>query len=49
MDFGFSPEQEMLRSTARKFLDNECPSTFVRKMMEDPAGTTPDLWRKLAE
>ena len=49
MDFGFSQEQEMLRATARKFLENECPSTFVRKMMDDPAGVTPDFWQKLAE
>ena len=49
MDFGFNQEQEMLRATARKFLENECPSTFVRKMMDDPAGVTPDFWQKLAE
>ena len=49
MDFGFSQEQEMLRATARKFLENECPSTFVRKMMDDPAGVTADFWQKLAE
>ncbi|MBI4608632.1 MAG: acyl-CoA dehydrogenase family protein [Candidatus Rokubacteria bacterium] len=49
MDFGFSEEQEMLRATARKFLENECPSTFVRRMLDDPTGTTPELWQKLAE
>jgi len=49
MDFGFSQEQEMLRATARKFLENECPSAFVRKMLDDPAGTTPDIWQKFAE
>ena len=49
MDFGFSPEQEMLRATARKFFENECPSTFVRAMMETPAGTTGAFWTKLAE
>ena len=49
MDFGFSQEQEMLRSTARKFFENECPSPFVRRMMDDPSGTTPELWQKLAE
>src|SRR3989304_5172482 len=37
MDFGFNQEQEMLRATARKFFENECPSTFVRKMMDGPA------------
>ncbi len=49
MDFGFSQEQEMLRATARKFLENECASTFVRARMEEPAGVTDDFWAKLAE
>ncbi len=49
MDFGFSEEQELLRSTARKFFENECPSSFVRQRMEEPAGTTDEFWAKLAE
>ena len=49
MDFGFSQEQEMLRATARKFLENECPSAFVRARMEEPAGVTDEFWTKLAE
>jgi len=49
MDFGFSQEQEMLRATARKFFENECPSTFVRERMQEPAGVTDDFWAKLAE
>src|SRR5260370_16726200 len=49
MDFGFSQEQDLLRSTARKFLENECTSTFVRARMEEPAGVTDDFWMKLAE
>src|SRR5438128_3911484 len=49
MDFGFSPEQEMLRATARKFLENECTSAFVRARMEEPAGVTDAFWGKLAE
>jgi len=49
MDFGFSPEQEMLRATARKFLENECTSGFVRARMEEPAGVTNEFWAKLAE
>src|SRR5262245_14864688 len=49
MDFGFSQEQELLRSTARKFLENECTSGFVRARMEEPAGVTDDFWAKLAE
>ncbi|PYM06768.1 MAG: acyl-CoA dehydrogenase [Candidatus Rokuibacteriota bacterium] len=49
MDFGFSEEQELLRSTARKFFEKECTSEFVRKMMATPEGTTPEFWAKLAE
>src|SRR4029450_4066367 len=49
MDFGFSQEQELLRATARKFLENECTSGFVRARMEEPAGVTDDFWGKLAE
>ncbi len=49
MDFGFSEEQELLRSTARKFFENECASELVRTMMATPEGTTPEFWAKLAE
>jgi alkylation response protein AidB-like acyl-CoA dehydrogenase len=49
MNFGFSEEQELLRSTARKFFENECPSTVVRTLMETPEGMTPALWSKLVE
>ena len=49
MNFGFNEEQELLRSTARKFFENECPSTVVRGLMETPEGMTPALWTKLAE
>ncbi len=49
MDFGFSEEQELLRATARKFLENECTSAWVRQRMEEPAGITDEFWAKLAE
>jgi alkylation response protein AidB-like acyl-CoA dehydrogenase len=49
MNFGFSDEQDLLRTTARKFLENECTSTIVRQRMEEPAGTTDEFWAKLAE
>ena len=34
MDIGFTEEQELLRDTARNFLDGECPAKLVRRMME---------------
>lgn len=49
MDIGFSEEQEMLRAAARKFLDDECPTTFVRRRMETEAACTPEFWAQLAE
>jgi alkylation response protein AidB-like acyl-CoA dehydrogenase len=49
MNFGFNDEQELLRSTARKFFENECPSETVRRLMDSPEGMTPALWGKLAE
>jgi alkylation response protein AidB-like acyl-CoA dehydrogenase len=49
MDFGFNADQEMLRATARKFLENECSSEFVRARMAEDRGFTPEFWTKLAE
>jgi alkylation response protein AidB-like acyl-CoA dehydrogenase len=49
MNFGFNDEQELLRSTARKFFENECGSDTVRRLMETPEGISPALWTKIAE
>ena len=48
MDIGFTEEQELLRETARKFLDSECDSQFVRQRMAEPAAVTDKFWRQLA-
>jgi alkylation response protein AidB-like acyl-CoA dehydrogenase len=49
MDIGFSEEQELLRDTARKFLDGECTTKFVRDMMATEAAVTDEFWLQLAE
>jgi alkylation response protein AidB-like acyl-CoA dehydrogenase len=49
MDFGFSDEQDMLRQTAQAFLEEHCPTTFVRQMMEDDKGYSTALWKEMAE
>ena len=49
MDFNLSEEQEMLRKSAREFLEIECPKTFVREMEQDEKGYSPELWKKMAE
>lgn len=49
MDFGFSEEQEMLRTLARDFLTTECPKAKVRELLEDEKGYDPEMWRNMAE
>jgi alkylation response protein AidB-like acyl-CoA dehydrogenase len=49
MDFGFSEEQEMLRQSARQFLETECAMTYVRKMMDDDTGYSAAQWKKMAD
>jgi alkylation response protein AidB-like acyl-CoA dehydrogenase len=49
MDFGLSEEQRMLKNTARRFFEKECPKAMVREMAKDERGYSPQLWQKMAE
>jgi alkylation response protein AidB-like acyl-CoA dehydrogenase len=49
MEFGFSEQQNMLRASARQFLERECPADVVRRLIDDLLGYSPDLWQKMAE
>lgn len=49
MDLGLNEEQEMLRESARDFLQKECPKQLVRRLDESDEGYSPELWRKMAE
>ncbi len=49
MDLGLTEDQEMLRSMAREFIEQETPRTFVRDMEEDDRGFTADMWQKIAQ
>src|SRR5438067_10717140 len=49
MDFTFSPEQDALREAVRGLLATEAPSAYVRRMIDDEAGVSPELWSKLAD
>ena len=49
MDIGFTEEEELLRETARRFLESECDARFVRQRMAEPAAITEEFWRKLAD
>ncbi len=49
MDLGFDESQQMLKNSAREFLEQECPTSLVRAMEEDERGYTPELWQKIAD
>ena len=48
MEFGLTEEQEMLKTSAREFLEKECNRNHIRTMMEDEIGYSPELWKKMA-
>ncbi len=49
MHFDFTEEQRLFRDASRKFLEAECPTTFVRTMMDDEKALDPAFYKKLAE
>ncbi len=50
MNFDFSDDQKFLKSEARKFLDANCPTSRVRKVLDDGAKAYDEaLWRQVAE
>jgi 3-oxocholest-4-en-26-oyl-CoA dehydrogenase beta subunit len=49
MDFGFSEQQVMLRTTAREFLAREYPKTRIRAVYKEETGYDPRVWRDMAQ
>ena len=49
MDFGLSEEQELLQTTVRQFLANECPPTRCARSSRATEDRSLALWRGLAE
>ncbi|HEX5377662.1 MAG TPA: acyl-CoA dehydrogenase family protein [Phenylobacterium sp.] len=49
MNFDFSDDQKFLKGEARKFLDANCPTSRVRKVLDDDAqGYDAELWKAVA-
>ena len=48
MDLGLSEEQEMLKTSARDFLQKECPKKLVKQLDESDEGYSPELWQRIA-
>lgn len=49
MDFGLSSDQVLFQSTLRRFLEEQCPTTRVRTIMETETAHDPALWQGLAQ
>jgi alkylation response protein AidB-like acyl-CoA dehydrogenase len=52
MDFGFTPEQDELRSQARRFLDQQLPLDRILAWSADPAAQASldrGLWKRMAD
>jgi alkylation response protein AidB-like acyl-CoA dehydrogenase len=47
LQFNFTDEQEELRRTVRRFLEDTSPPGEVRRLMETDAGFDPSVWEKL--
>jgi alkylation response protein AidB-like acyl-CoA dehydrogenase len=48
VNFAFSEEQEELRRSVRRFLEDKSPSTEVRRLMETTDGYDPKVWSQMA-
>src|SRR6202046_2907605 len=48
MNFAFSEEQEELRRSVRRFLQEKSPSTEVRRLMETTDGFDQAVWDQMA-
>ena len=49
MDLGLNETQQMLKSSAREFLAQECPPSLVREVEEDERGYSPKLWQQIVD
>ncbi|MEZ5170911.1 MAG: acyl-CoA dehydrogenase family protein [Acidimicrobiia bacterium] len=49
MNFAFSDEQEELRQTVRRFLEDKSPSAEVRRLMETDEGYDEAVWKQMAQ
>ena len=49
MDFSFSADQQLLRNSARAFLDEHCKPAHVRTLWDEPRGESDALWKEMAQ
>ncbi len=49
MDFSFSPDQQLLKNSARAFLDEHMKPATVRLLWDDPRGESDTVWKEMAQ
>ena len=49
MDFAFTPDQMLLKNSARAFLDEHCKPATVRLTWDDPRGESEAMWKEMAQ
>jgi alkylation response protein AidB-like acyl-CoA dehydrogenase len=49
VNFAFSEEQEELRRSVRRFLEDKSPEVEVRRLMDTTDGYDPAVWKQMAE
>ena len=49
MNFAFSEEQEELRQTVRRFLEDKSPESEVRRLMETTEGYDEAVWKQMGQ
>ncbi|MFH1951029.1 MAG: acyl-CoA dehydrogenase family protein [Pseudomonadota bacterium] len=49
MDFSFSQEQDILRDSARRFVEKECSIDYVKQFVDDKITFTGEMWRKISQ
>ena len=49
MDFALSSDQQLLKNSARAFLDEHCKPAAVRLLWDDPRGESDTMWKEMAQ
>lgn len=49
MDFTFNEEQDILRDSARRFVEKECGVDYIKQVLDGQAAFTEEKWQKITE
>ncbi len=49
MDFAFTSDQQLLKNSARAFLDEHCKPATVRLLWDDARGESEAMWKEMAQ